>query len=51
VLVEAVSITDRLPGRFKQPDLGNFLWDLNLQDRAMVKVLQKIDEVFVSFGL
>ncbi len=56
LLAAAASIIDRLPGRLRQPDLGQFLSDQffagqfpGRSDR--VAVLQEIDAIFVSFGL
>ncbi len=55
-LAEAASITDRLPGRLRQPDLGQFLNEQFLADRypgrhGQAAVLREIDAIFVSFGL
>jgi len=56
LLADAASIIDRLPGRLRQPDLGQFLNDQFFADHlsgrpGQLAVLQKIDEIFVSFGL
>jgi hypothetical protein len=56
LLADAASIIDRLPGRLRQPDLGQFLSDLFFADEFperpdQLAVLREIDAVFVSFGL
>lgn len=51
LLAAATAITDRLPGRLAQPDLGYFLSELILPGRETVLALQEIDVIFVSFGL
>jgi KAP family P-loop domain len=56
LLTDAASIIDRLPGRLRQPDLGQFLNDQFFADQftghpAQLAVLQEIDAVLVSFGL
>jgi hypothetical protein len=49
LLDDAASITSRLPGRIKQPDLGSFLSDQILP--GMLTAVQRIDVILVSFGL
>jgi hypothetical protein len=56
LLADAASIIDRLPGRLRQPDLGQFLCDRFFADEFperpdQLAVLREIDAVFVSFGL
>lgn len=56
LLADAASIIGRLPGRHRQPDLGQFLSDQFLAGQlhgrpSHLAVLQEIDAVFVSFGL
>ncbi len=56
LLADAASIIDRLPGRHRQPDLGQFLSDQFLvgqfsgQPNQLV-LLREIDAIFVDFGL
>lgn len=51
LLDDAASITSRLPGRIKQPDLGSFLWDQILPYAGLLTTIQGIDAILVSFGL
>jgi hypothetical protein len=51
LLEEAASIISRLPGRIKQPDLGDFLSDLFLPEADLLVTVQDIDAILVSFGL
>jgi hypothetical protein len=51
LLDDAASITSRLPGRIKQPDLGSFLSDQILPQAGLLTTIQEIDAILVSFGL
>jgi hypothetical protein len=45
------NIPDRLPGRLRQPDLGEFLHGLVLPCPDLVAALVEVDHAMVSFGL
>jgi hypothetical protein len=56
LLADAASIIDRLPGRHRQPDLGQFLSDQFLSGQVRGRLgnlatLRELDAIFVSFGL
>jgi KAP family P-loop domain len=49
VLAEAASVTSRLPGQHRQPDLGSFISARVLSYPSAT--LRRIDDVLVTFGL
>jgi hypothetical protein len=50
-LEAGASITSRLPGRFKQPDLGFFIEHRILPDEDLLAIFKRVDDVLVPFGL
>lgn len=50
-LAEATSITSRLPGQLKQPDLGSFISARILQSQGLPMAWRRIDDILVTFGL
>ncbi len=50
-LEEAMSITSRLPGKLRQPDLGDFIGARILPLQGLPMTLRSIDNRLVSFGL
>lgn len=51
VLAEAASITSRLPGQRKQPDLGSFISARILAHQDSLAALRRIDDILIGFGL
>jgi hypothetical protein len=45
------NIPDRLPGRLRQPDLGEFLHGLVLDRPGLVDELVEVDDAMIRFGL
>jgi hypothetical protein len=50
-LEEAMSITSRLPGKVRQPDLGDFIQARVLGDEGLLMIFRSIDDILVSFAL
>jgi KAP family P-loop domain len=50
-LARVSSLTSRLPGRDRQPDLGSFVEDRILGRPELLAVLRQIDNALVAFGL
>ncbi len=51
MLAEAMSITSRLPGQLKQPDLGSFISARILQPQNSPMTWRGVDDILVTFGL
>jgi hypothetical protein len=50
-LARISSLTSRLPGKDRQPDLGSFVEDRILRQPGLLAVLRQIDNALVTFGL
>lgn len=50
-LLRYSNVPDRLPGRMRQPDLGEFLFGQVLADPGFVTLLAEADAAMITFGL